>query len=229
MNYEIPTRYIEKAVSKYEAWINSKKKDNKAEQRGNLVITVSRETGSGGRKVAEALGKALDLHIWDKQILDVLASQSNMNYQSRMFEALDEKAQNAIDALVSNFFGDIDKHTYLKLLPKAVYVISHHDSIILGRGAHLLLPQSFRVRIGASIETRIQNIVSKESIDEKAAKEKIKEIDRQRLSYIKELKRYLHIKDTQFEYDLCINTDRLSIEQSVDIILHGIKAWRVAI
>ena len=37
------------------------------------------------------------------------------------------------------------KQTYLYLLQRAIYIISRNDSIILGRGAHLLLKDALKV------------------------------------------------------------------------------------
>ncbi len=73
-----------------------------------------------------------------------------------MFHALDEKAQNIIETLVSDFMGKAAKDSYFHLLPKAIYVIAQNNAILLGRGAHLVLQNAFHVHIKASFETRIK-------------------------------------------------------------------------
>ena len=60
------------------------------------VITLSRQLGSGGRKVAdvaEQAGQWLHWQVWDTRILDAIASQSSRRLQARAFEALDEKGR----------------------------------------------------------------------------------------------------------------------------------------
>lgn len=224
MDIEIPKKYINKAVAQYESDIKRKQATPSRTQK--KIITISRQLGTGGRKIAEALGEKLGITVWGKEILDVLASTSGGNYQARMFEALDENTQNVIDSIVSDLFGQVANHTYLHLLPKAIFLISQNDAIIIGRGAHVLLPDSFRVRIKASADTRIRNMMKYEKLDKKAAEERIKSTDKQREAFMKELSRKAGIKGFQDEFDLGINTDRFDVEESTSIISHAFKLFQ---
>lgn len=224
MDIEIPEKYISKAVAQYETDIKQKKVT--ASREPKKIITISRQLGTGGRKIADALGQKLGCTVWGKEILDVLASQSGGDYQSRMFEALDENTQNAIDDLVSDFFGQVGKHTYLHLLPKAIFVIAQNNAIIVGRGSHLLLPDSFRVRIKSSFETRVKNMMTFEGMDRKTAEKKIKDTDKQRDAFMKELAKKIGIKDYHDEFDLGINTERFNVEEAATIIVNAFKIFQ---
>jgi hypothetical protein len=224
MDIEIPKRFINKAVAQYET--EAKKKKSFTAAGPKKIITISRQLGTGGRKIAEAVGEKLGCTVWGREILDVLASQSGGDYTARMFEVLDEKTQNAVDALVSDFFGQVAKHTYLHLLPKAVFVIAQNDAIIVGRGAHLLLPDSFRVRIKASFETRVNNMIQFEGLDRKTAEARIKANDKQREAFMKDLERKLGIKDHHVEFDLGVSTDRFSIEDATAIIIQAFRIFQ---
>jgi cytidylate kinase len=226
MTVNIPKKYIENAISQYKREVSTQTPE--APKSTKKIITMSLQVGSGGKEIAEALESRLNITVWDKQILNVLAQQSGWNYQAQMFEALDEKSQNAIDVLMSDFFGRIDKYEYFQLLPKAIYVIAQHNAIILGRGAYLLLPDSFKVRIKASIETRIHNMVIHEGLDEKTAKNRLKKDDRQRESFLKELSNIVGFKESSGFFDLEISTDRLNVEETTSIILHGFEIFRKA-
>ena len=142
-----------------------------------------------------------------------------------MFEELDENSQGVVDALISDLFGQVAKHTYLHLLPKAIFVIAQNDAVIIGRGAHLLLPHSFRVRIKASFETRVKNMMTFEHLDRKAAEQRIKENDRQRDAFMKDLAKKLNIKNYHDEFDLGINTDRFDIAEATEIIVHAFRIF----
>jgi cytidylate kinase len=189
------------------------------------VITISRQIGSGGRAIAEKLGSGLGCTVWGREILDVLASQSGGDYRARMFESLDEKKQGAIDELVSDFFGQVATHTYYYLLPKAIFTIAQSDAIFLGRGANLILPQAFHVRITASMETRICRIMEREKLSRPAAEERVKESDHQRETFLKEFALSINVKKYRNEFDLLISTDRLATDEATAIILHGFELF----
>jgi cytidylate kinase len=223
MTVQIPKKYIEQEVAKYTSQIKSKKP--KAREIPKKIITISRQMGTGGRKIAEEVGRRLGCTVWGREILDVLANQSDWDYQARMFEALDEKTQSSIQGLIGNFFGRIDKYSYLYLLPKAVHVISQNDAVILGRGAHMLLPDSFRVRIKGSFENRLKNMMTHENISEKAAKAIIKETDKQRDAFNRDIAHKAGFKDYQDAFDIEVNMDRFDIKEATSIIMHAFALY----
>ena len=167
---------IEKAFAQYEMAVKLRPKYSAKEP--VKLITISRQIGAGGHEITEKLGSKLGCTVWGREILDVLASQSGGDYQARIFESLDEKTQGTIAELVSDFLGQVATHTYHYLLPKAIFTIAQNDAIFLGRGANLILPQAFHVRITASMKTRIQRIMDREHLDRAAAMEIIRESDR---------------------------------------------------
>jgi cytidylate kinase len=225
MSIPVHRGLVEKAIKRFQSEVKTKQQE--AAQQSRPVITISRQFGSGGKIIADILGQWLGWHVWDREILDALAHQSHMGYQSRMFETIDEKAQNEIENLTSFIFGKIDKHCYLYLLHKALLVIAQNDAIILGRGSHLFLPDSLRVRVKASLPTRIELISTRLGIGKKAAQDKIKKVDAERESFIKSVarklgKKYAETKD-HLHYDLEINTDRISMEEASLIVLVAAK------
>jgi cytidylate kinase len=217
----VPKDLVEKAVKSFQTAMQAKQQQ--ARQQNRRVITISRQLGSGGKRITELLRQWLDWPVWDKEILDVLASQSHLGYQKKMFEAVDEKTQDEIESLVSLTLGHIDKNAYLYLLPKAIFLIARHDAIIIGRGAHLFLPESMKVRIKASLPVRVENVMRQEGISRKEAQEKIRAIDQEREAFTKELcrrlgKPYAESKN-HLHYDLEINTDTIRMEDAALLIL----------
>ena len=45
----------------------------------NMVITISREYGSGGRQIGEQLAKELGFAFYDKDLLTIVAEKSGIN------------------------------------------------------------------------------------------------------------------------------------------------------
>ena len=225
MDIEIPSKYIEHAVAKYESDVQQQKV--KPTPKGpKKLITISRQVGAGGRLIADKIGEELGCMVWGREILDVLAGQSGGNYQARMFKALDERTQGIIDSIIGDFFGQIQTQTYHHLLPKAILTIARNDAVFVGRGVNLLLPEAFRVRIKASIETRIKNLMTYDGMDKKSAEEKIKDADHQSEGFMKELSRRINIKSYEDEFDLGICMNRIGIDQAASIILHGFKLFQ---
>ena len=217
-------KHIEKAIGLYEMAVKLQPKY--AAKKPIKLITISRQIGSGGREIAEKLGSELGCTVWGREILDALASQSGGDYQARMFESLDEKTQGAIDELVSDFFGQVATHTYHYLLPRAIFTIAQNDAVFLGRGANLMLPQAFHVRITASMETRIHRITAREHLSRAATEARIRESDHQRETFLEEFARSINVKKYRNEFDLFINTDRIAVDQAASIILHGFELFR---
>lgn len=217
-----PVQLVEKAVQSFEQQSKSHRRAPSSHPR---VITISRQLGSGGRRVAQQLGETLGWPVWDREILDVVANQSNMRYQARMFEALDEKAQSSINALADSLLGSVDRNVYLHLLPRAVLIIAQNDGIILGRGAHLLLPAALRVRVVASLDTRVRNLMQYEGLTEETARRQMLVSDQERESFIRLLASRLRPRpaagDLESHYDLVINTDTFGIAGSANMILEA--------
>lgn len=183
----------------------------------NPVITISRSMGSGGRIVARKLAEDLGYSLWDKELIDAIARQAEM--PPRVVEAFDERTISEISLLVHAAFGDYEMadFIYAKHLARTVAAIaSVGNAIILGRGANFLLPNALHVRIDASMERRIQNMMTYEDIDEKAAAIKLKRSDRERRKYL--LNTFGKDRVENCTYDLSLCMDRFSADDAAKII-----------
>lgn len=60
-----------------------------------IIITINRESGSGGREVAYRMGEMLGLKVYDKAILECLSEKYNLNYDE--IERLKTKKTNLWD------------------------------------------------------------------------------------------------------------------------------------
>lgn len=223
MNVEIPAKYVEKAVARYRQDMQKTTAKKKTEPK--KIITVSREDGTDGRLIAEKIAQKLGCSVWGREILDVLSSSSCTKYQAQMLEALDEKSQNVVDSLVAEFFGHPDKYTYMHLLTKALLLIAQNDAVIIGRGAHLLLPDSFRVRIQASPDTRMHNMMRHEGIQQKDALKRIRQTDSDRSAFLKEFAKKVSSHRGAVDFDLVINVDHYDTDDALSIILHAFDLY----
>ena len=98
-----------------------------------------------------------------------------------------------------------------------VVIVAHAASMALGGRDSLL-----RVLVTASPETRAQRIASVANLSDEDAAKLMKETDRARADYFK---RFYEInREEPTDYDLVINTDVLSNDQAVAVILSGAEA-----
>jgi cytidylate kinase len=171
--------------------------------------------------VAEVLGERLGMPVYDKEILEALAKRSAARYRARMFEELDEQAKGEVEILVSSLLGKVDHHTYDYLLPKTILTFARRDCIILGRAAHLFLPDSLRLRMEAPFENRVENMMRFEEVSREAAEKQIKKSDRTREKFTQQMMATLashrHWEKFYPQYDLTINTQHFNIAEAADI------------
>jgi len=217
MAISMPEKHIAKAIARFEA--RSKKPAALYDAvPAAHIITLSRDYGTDGHAIGEMVANKTGSILWDREILDMLAGESGWKLQARMFEALDEKSQGAIDAVVADFFGSVERDNYFHLLPKAICTIAQDDAVIVGRGAHLIVPHAFRVKIESSLATRVKAVSVREGVTEKSARQTIQRIDKERTGFIKQLSKIISVKPEQLEYDLRINIDQISLENAAQTI-----------
>jgi cytidylate kinase len=187
------------------------------------VITISREAGSGGREVAKALAECLKLDIYGSRIVNEVAKSAKMS--TTVVETLDEKGRSMLEDWISiletekNIWG----YEYLRHLTKVIGTIGRHGrAVILGRGAHLILPaeETFRVRIVAPMDLKIRNMRKEYNISAEEARKRIILIDSDRKDYIR---KYFHadIADPS-TYDLIVNTSAIEPEPASSLIVAAI-------
>ena len=102
---------------------------------------------------------------------------------------------------------------------KVILTIGKHgQAVIVGRGANFILsPENrFRVRVIAPIETRIGNISRNYDVSAKKAKRRMIKTESDRRAFIR--KYFNSDIGASVNYDLVINTDKVSVENVVEAI-----------
>ncbi len=213
MKLPVPTDVIEKAISRYEQDLRAPLSTGEP-IREPRVITISRQCGAGGTSIAHIAGERLGWPVWDGEILDVLADKSHAHYQARLFKALDERRQGRVKATLLSCLGEPNEETYLYLLNKALHIIAQKDALIVGRSADLALRDALHVRVVASMDTRVKYMMPRWEATYRETMKRVKTVDRQRERCSKDFARILRKSCLRrsAEYDLEINTDRISLE-----------------
>ena len=218
-------RYIEQLVSEQVRKSElCRRRAAATQQCASPVITISRRMGTGARVVAEKLAGDLGWSLWGKDLITAIAEDAEVS--RKVVEAFDEKTVSEIETLSYAALGDFEMgdFIYQKHLAKAVASISKlGNAIILGRGAWFLVLTAFHIRIDASDEHRIANMVRYEGLSRDHAEAKLRESDRERREFLE--RTYGRDRAHAFEFDLSIRMDRLGTDGAVEIIKTAIREW----
>ncbi len=189
------------------------------------IITISRESGSGGRLIAYLVTKKLGKkwRVYHKEIIDKIAKQTNQ--EKVLIHEIDEKKISLVDELIGDFFGKryLSLSTYYKNLVKVLSEIAQRGYVVIvGRGAEYLLPEALKIRIICEMEQRIKWEMKFEGLSRQQAILKIEKSDDQRGEFTKTL--YHHDIKKAHHYDLVIRTGpNLSIEDAAELIVKAAK------
>jgi hypothetical protein len=176
------------------------------------IITLSRELGSLGTKIADTLSATLSYSKLDKESLEVLLKTLGMT--EPRFDSDDEKKPGFWE-----FFA-LEKERYLVFMKAAMYQFAaERDCIIVGRGANVIfrgVPGTLRLRIIAPSEVRVARLCERFGIDEQHALRMTHQSDHDRAGY----HRYFFNSawDSPADYDLVVNTAAISPEETCDTV-----------
>ena len=188
------------------------------------VITVSMKPGSGGSMVAQKVAKRLGFDYFNRDIIEGIAKSAKI--RTRVIETLEKERLSGIDDFIASLYKSqyLYPGIYMEHLLKVVNTIAKHGrAVIVGRGANFILPpaERFGVRVLAPLELRIQNVARTYGVNEEEAKQRIIRRESRRRAFIR--KSYnADISDPE-NYDLTINTGRMSIESSVEAVIAAVS------
>jgi len=199
------------------------------------IITISRQYGSGGRKVGAQVAQKLGVSFYDKVLLQLAAEQSGLSPE--FLEKSEEQVTssflfNLSSAAVtsSGFFYQYDIPIGDKAFFAQTAVIKElaakEDCVIVGRCADYVLgshSRCLKVYLHAPLEWRIEWVAREYDLPKKEAKDRIHRVDKGRANY------YRHYTGGQWgdasSYDLCLNTAAAAgVEGAVETIAAMAKA-----
>ena len=190
------------------------------------VITINRQYGSNGRRIAKALAGQMGVHFYDKDLLEMIQLNTNIPYEE--LTKVDEKAASKWRFPVEDAFQMQGKYRYepmndvvYKAQSEQIKAIAEREScVIVGRCSNYLLKDHenhISVFLYAPLNERIKKVMDRAQISETEAAMLIKKIDKERRYY------YNYHTDQKWEemteYDICIDTSRFTTEQIVNMIM----------
>ncbi|MHB1001207.1 MAG: cytidylate kinase-like family protein [Armatimonadota bacterium] len=181
------------------------------------IITISRTMGSGARIIAGKLADDLGWSLWDRDLLESIAEDAHVS--KKVAETFDEHPSSEIEMFVRSILGEyeIGGFIYTKHLTKAVTSVAKlGNAIILGRGANIILPHALNIRIDASEEHRVMNMMNYENLTREQAIVKIRSSDKDRQKFM--INTFGREKIEKSYFDVSIWMDEFSNDDAVAII-----------
>jgi cytidylate kinase len=193
-----------------------------AEVEQGPIITISRLAGAGGRTLATGLRDRLGLQLQDRSVVDHIARTRHLDPE--LLAMLDEQDIRQTDLWMRGILENrlFLKEQYRHALTETIDEMAASGGVVfLGRGAGHVLGHraSLRVRLVASRATRQNRLAEKMGLSRAEARALLDETDRRREAYVRKL--FSTDPHEPSNYDLVINTDRLSPGDVLELALLG--------
>jgi cytidylate kinase len=205
------------------------------------VITIRGQYGSWSAEIGELIAHKLHIDYVDREIIAGVAERLRRPNTSiaakemppstllgRISEAMAQTAyisDSTYTGLYSPFWDiPLDDKNYLSGLEYVIKELAGSQSIVIrGRGSQFILkdfPGAFHVQIVASVEVRVKRVMERLKINAEDARKEIARLDNGSREFVK---RYFkaNIGDP-LNYNMVINTNRLSIEGAASIIIEAV-------
>jgi cytidylate kinase len=209
-------RNLDKCSSKSTALVDDTSTDNKLKEK--LVVTVSREYGSGGRYIGRLIADKLGIKLYDKDFIEILAKETGL---SEEYIENNEQKRTTLDILNNGYYYGLTNsdELFLKESELIKEVAQKESCVIIGRCADFILRENkniFKIFVYSNMENKIKRATEIYGISKEKAAKEIKKVDKQRANH------YKHYTETEWNnpgnYDICINSDTLGVEKTAELI-----------
>ena len=187
---------------------------------GQVIISIGREFGSGGHEIAELIAQKLEIYLIDDKLLYDLATEKKIPYEE--IKKYDERPKMPfLSRTVAGYTSAMEEHLakmqfeYLKKMAER-----GESFVIVGRCSEFVLKDYACMTsafIRGDVETKVERVMKKYELNAEEARKLMKKKDATRKAY------HNYYCDGKWgdsrNYDLCINSSKLGIEGTVDVIL----------
>ncbi len=191
----------------------------------NIIITIAREYGSGGRYVGKLLADKLGIKFYDKDLVQITSKESGLNTSY-----IEENEQNIHGNLLSSFntqYGDNlsnDDNLFIAESKAVKEVASKGSCVIVGRCSNYILRDTenvFNIFLYSDDENKVKRAVTYYGIDQKNALKEINKINKARE------KHYNYYTQREWKdlnnYNLAMNVDTYGVERTASILAEIIQ------
>lgn len=184
----------------------------------NIVITIAREYGSGGRYIGKLVAEKLGIKLYDKEFVKKVAEETGL---SEEFIKNNEQKRDALADLNNGYYFGLNNADELFLKESEIIknTAEKESCVIVGRCADFILNDRkdvTKVFIYSNMENKVKRATEFYGLDKTKAEKEITRINKLRANH------YKHYTEKEWNnpnnYDICINSDTLGVEKSADLI-----------
>lgn len=199
----------------------------------NMIITIGREFGSGGRELGRRFAEELGIEYYDKEIITEIAKHTSLSEQY-VNQVLERKPHALFPIATGQSFASFNQYYTSQI--QSIFrtqreiindLADKSDCVIIGRCADYILREKnpYRIFVYADIDSRIarcrQRMSNNEKTTDKQLEKTITRIDKDRAYF------YGYFTGNKWgnrsNYDLCINTTNAVIKDMVPILAKMFK------
>jgi cytidylate kinase len=196
-----------------------------------LIITISRQLGSGGAYIGQQLARRLNINFVDREIISKAAEELAMMEEE--LESRDEKLQTWWESFLhlSAYATDVYIPPHKKITPTdyelyetqcnfITHFVKDHSAVIMGRcGSYILrdCPNHVSIFFHSNIDSRNKRLQGLYNLTEKDALEILNKNDKERSVYNKTFTGRVWT-DARW-YDLSIDTGKIGFDKSIELVL----------
>ncbi|MDY4971840.1 MAG: cytidylate kinase-like family protein [Lachnospiraceae bacterium] len=194
-----------------------------------IIISIGREFGSGGHEIAEKLAARFGFPMYDSSLLKSVSEKHNVELD--ILRKFDEKPKNKLlsrteKGLSSSPEQVVAEMQFNFLRDKAA---SGESFVVVGRCAETVLKEYkglIKIFVNADMDMRLRRTMESFGASEKKAKFMIREMDKRRKQY------HNSHSDCKWgkakSYDLTINSSRMGIDGTVELLAQYVDARKKA-
>lgn len=193
-----------------------------------MVITISRQVGSGGRKIGKMLAEELGYDYYDKKIIEMASAKSGISEE--MFERAEKEHNSFLYSLAtanyagyaaSTFASEVSPSDNLFIIQSNIIkeIAQKGNCVIVGRCANQVLSEDegvLKVFLYGDKEFRTKQVMEENNLIFKDAESLIKKMDKKRASY------YNFFTTGSWgnaaDFDVCLDSSVIGLEKTAKTI-----------
>ena len=198
--------------------IVKKDEQNSIKPENNIVITIAREYGSGGRYIGKLVAERLGIKLYDKEFIAKIAEDTGLSSE---YIENNEQKRNVLDSLNNGYYAGLSNadELFVKESEMIKKIAGTESCVIVGRCADFILKDNknvLKVFINSDINDKIKRATEIYGMNTEKAEKEIARINKLRSNH------YKYYTENEWNdpsnYDICINSDAIGIENSVELI-----------
>ena len=196
---------------------NRQEEINLTNNKNHFVITISREYGSGGRYIGKLVAQKLGIKLYDKEIITKLSETTGLSTE---YIKTHEQKTNILDNLNNGYYYNLNNNDELFIKESnLIKELAKESCVIVGRCADYILKGQKNVTnifIYSDMKNKIKRATKYYKLNKNTAEKEISKINKLRSNH------YKHYTGETWNnpenYDLCINSDTLGVEDTAELI-----------